>query len=67
MGIKTTALLGLVLLVLVQYYARSYLKSKKYRMPPVVPGLPIVGNTFQIPAAQQGPWAKDLAEKYGEM
>lgn len=38
-----------------------------YKLPPRVPGVPVFGNAFQIPAVQQGPWAKALAEKYGEM
>jgi hypothetical protein len=38
-----------------------------YNLPPLVPGVPLFGNTFQIPLVQQGPWAKKLAEKYGEM
>lgn len=42
-------------------------KSSEYRFPSQVPGLPVFGNTFQIPKTQQGPWAKDLAEKHGEM
>lgn len=41
--------------------------GKKYKLPPRVPGIPILGNAFQIPALQQGPWAKGLAKKYGEM
>lgn len=46
---------------------RKIRHGKKYKLPPRVPGVPIFGNTFQIPALQQGPWAKGLAEKYGEM
>lgn len=42
-------------------------RGRKYKLPPQVPGIPIFGNAFQIPALQQGPWAKELAEKYGEM
>ncbi|KAF2647056.1 cytochrome P450 [Lophiostoma macrostomum CBS 122681] len=41
--------------------------NRKYKLPPQIPGLPIFGNSFQIPALQQGPWAKDLADKYGEI
>ncbi|KAK5558115.1 hypothetical protein LTR46_003364 [Exophiala xenobiotica] len=41
--------------------------NRKYKLPPRVPGIPFFGNTFQIPASQQGPWAKALAEKFGEM
>lgn len=43
-------------------------RGKKHKLPPLVPGgVPLFGNAFQIPALQQGPWAKKLAEKYGEM
>jgi hypothetical protein len=38
-----------------------------YRLPPGPKGLPIVGNTFQIPAANSGPVLARLATKYGEM
>ena len=41
--------------------------DQKYKLPPLVPGIPIFGNSFQVPPTQQGPWAKQLAEKYGEM
>lgn len=40
---------------------------RTYKLPPRVPGVPIFGNALQIPAVQQGPWAKALAEKHGEM
>lgn len=62
-----TAIIGLLVLSLVYYVYRSYQWKKKYRLPPQVPGLPVFGNSFQVPAIQQGPWAKKLAEKYGEM
>ena len=67
MDVKLTIFLGLLVLLVVRQWFHSYLKSKAYRLPPTVPGVPIFGNTFQIPAVQQGPWAKKLAEKYGEM
>lgn len=55
-------------LYLVQYVIRDKIRMSKYKLPPLIPGgLPVVGNTFQVPPTQQGPWAKDLAEKYGEM
>lgn len=63
----TTHLLGVLILILTGLYVRSYLTSSKYKLPPVVHGIPFFGNSFQIPATQQGPWAKDLAYKYGEM
>lgn len=40
---------------------------RQYRFPPIVPGLPIVGNAFQIPKTDQGPYLQKLGEKYGEM
>lgn len=63
----TTSAVGLIALMLVYYAYNSYQWHTKYKLPPQVPGVPVFGNTFQIPALQQGPWAKDLAEKYGEM
>lgn len=52
---------------IIQSFRRCAVRNAKYRLPPLVPGAPIFGNTFQIPLIQQGPWAKKLAEKYGEM
>jgi hypothetical protein len=46
---------------------RVFVWRSKYKLPVTVPGIPVFGNTFQIPPSQQGPWAKQLAEKYGEM
>ena len=46
---------------------QSSVRKGKYKLPPLVPGAPLFGNTFQVPLIQQGPWAKKLAEKYGEM
>lgn len=56
--------LAIILGLLVLKSSRS---SNKYKLPPQVPGVPLFGNALQIPALQQGPWAKKLAEKYGEM
>lgn len=42
-------------------------KRRKYRYPPIVPGLPLVGNTFQFPKVNQGPYLQKLAQQYGEM
>ena len=67
MNATATLLLGLLVLFVLQSGLRSYLRNRSYKLPPAVPGVPIFGNTFQVPALQQGPWAKKLAEKYGEM
>ncbi|OBT82018.1 hypothetical protein VE02_09812 [Pseudogymnoascus sp. 03VT05] len=62
------SLLAAVALYLVQNVVREKIRMSKYKLPPRIPGgLPLIGNTFQMPPTQQGPWAKDLAEKYGEM
>lgn len=65
--VLTTGVVGVIALLLVQYAYTTFRWHKKYKLPPHVPGVPIFGNTFQIPAIQQGPWGKKLAEKYGEM
>lgn len=48
---------------------QSKLKARKYNMPNRVPGVPIFGNTFQIPVdtCGQAVWASEHAKKYGEM
>ncbi|KAF2258227.1 cytochrome P450 [Lojkania enalia] len=40
---------------------------RKYRLPPGPKGVPLLGNMLQMPAYHQGPWAKEMAEEYGEM
>lgn len=56
----------LILLILYNHL-KARQKAKKYNFPPLVPGLPFFGNTFQIPTWQQGGWGKSLAAQYGEM
>lgn len=57
-----------ILLALACQQALSrYRFNKKYKLPVRVPGLPIIGNTLQIPPLHQGLWGKAMAEKYGEM
>jgi hypothetical protein len=65
-AVVVTCLFAAIVLLL-RYAHSSYKWHKKYKLPPQVPGILIFGNTFQIPEIQQGPWAKGLAEKYGEM
>jgi len=66
-NIPLTAICGLLVIFVANLFIRSYLKNPKYKLPNHVPGVPVFGNTFQIPLIQQGPWAKALADKYGEM
>ncbi|PNS18823.1 3-hydroxyphenylacetate 6-hydroxylase [Sphaceloma murrayae] len=58
---------GFVILALAAGYIQNLRWQSKYKLPPRVPGVPIFGNSFQVPPKQQGPWAKKLAEQYGEM
>ena len=48
---------------------RRMSNRRRYTLPNRVPGVPIFGNTFQMPlkAPEQGPWAEKLAQQYGEM
>ena len=59
------SVLGLFDLLLVRQFSKK--GQKTYKLPPLVPGIPIFGNALQVPPTQQGQWAKDLAAKYGEM
>lgn len=58
---------GLGILFVLSSLVQSSRKTKWAKLPPAIPGLPIIGNSLSVPATQQGPWAKEQAEKYGEM
>ncbi|VUC32969.1 unnamed protein product [Clonostachys rosea] len=45
----------------------SRARSRRYKLPPSVPGLPLIGNILQAPHDGQGPYLKRLGDKYGEM
>jgi len=59
------------LLAILVFAGRQVYKNvkfgKKYKLPPAVPGIPVFGNTFQLPLSNQGEWARAQARKYGEM
>ena len=61
-----TTLLGGLLLILVKLWERFQWRQK-YKLPPGPTGIPFFGNMFQMPPYHQGPWAKDMTERYGEM
>ena len=61
--IAPVALLGILCLQALSQYRFN----QKYKLPVRIPGLPIIGNTLQIPPLNQGLWGKAMAEKYGEM
>jgi hypothetical protein len=66
-SVATTLFFAVVVLGIVQRIVSNHLYNKKYKFPPRIPGLPFVGNTFQLPLSQQGPWGIVQAKKYGEM
>ncbi|KAK4938229.1 hypothetical protein LTR10_021302 [Elasticomyces elasticus] len=57
----------LLTLVVVLWKWRANAYAKKYKLPPRVPGIPIFGNTFQLPPLKQGVWGMETARQYGEM
>lgn len=62
-------LLVVAIFLIVRRLVHDYQYEKKYRFPPIVPGLPVVGNSLQLPTrvGLQGPYLARLAEKHGEM
>lgn len=63
----SSAIIMVLVLVLLHRTASNYLYNKKYKLPPRIPGIPLFGNTFQLPPTQQGLWGIEQARKYGEM
>ncbi|KAL5434679.1 hypothetical protein PMIN05_007652 [Paraphaeosphaeria minitans] len=61
-----TALTALSLLLFAKLWA-NFQWHRKYKLPPGPRGLPFFGNMFEMPPYHQGPWAQELAQKYGEM
>lgn len=44
----------------------SFRWNQKYKLPPRVPGWPIVGNALDVPFPG-GMWGVKMAKKYGDM
>jgi hypothetical protein len=68
MAISISVLSGglfVLTLILHRLWAR-YLFNQKYKFPNVVPGWPVVGNSFDVPFPG-GMWGVETARKYGEM
>lgn len=63
-------LLTFILLAVLSFAGKrmiSFIRwQRDYRLPPRVPGLPLLGNIFQVPFPS-GMYLKALAEKHGEM
>ncbi|KAF2192959.1 cytochrome P450 [Zopfia rhizophila CBS 207.26] len=62
----TCAFAAPLILILAKLW-QNYQFNRKYKLPPGPPGVPYFGNLFQMPPFHQGPWAKKLADQYGEM
>ncbi|KAF7552114.1 hypothetical protein G7Z17_g4523 [Cylindrodendrum hubeiense] len=60
------ALLVLAIVVLVKNVVSRLQFNSKYRLPPEIPGWPIIGNTLDVPFPG-GVWGHEMAKKYGEM
>ena len=61
--------LALATLLLIAAYriVAQYRFNARYKFPPSIPGLPLIGNTHQIPPLNQGLWGQRMARQYGEM
>ena len=60
------AFLGTLILIAV-WQVKRYVRARRYKLPPSIPGIPVFGNTFQLPPLKQGVWAIEMAKQYGEM
>lgn len=60
-------LAALSIIFVLGWKINANVKARKYKLPPRVPGIPIFGNTFQLPPLKQGLWGIETAKKYGEM
>ncbi|KAJ5174153.1 uncharacterized protein N7482_000030 [Penicillium canariense] len=60
-----TLLVMLAIFAIRQVVAKIQFK-RKYKLPPTIPGWPIVGNTLNMPIPS-GMWGHEMAMKYGEM
>jgi len=60
-------IVALLTIIIAQRVVSNYLWNKKHKLPPRVPGIPIFGNTFQLPPMAQGLWGQEAAKRYGEM
>lgn len=56
----------LLLLLSANYILSVWNFNRKYKLPPSVPGWPIVGNSLGMPFPA-GMWSIEQAKKYGEM
>ncbi|CAG8972460.1 hypothetical protein HYALB_00001149 [Hymenoscyphus albidus] len=69
LGKQSWATAVIVLVTVMVWYksVQNYRWNKKYKFPNRIPGVPIFGNTFQLPPINQGLWGNEKRMKYGEM
>ncbi|ETS85971.1 hypothetical protein PFICI_03996 [Pestalotiopsis fici W106-1] len=69
-SVTRSATLGSVLLLFIWIawkVTERVRSAKKYNLPNLIPGLPLVGNAHQIPASNACLHFQDLAKRHGEM
>lgn len=52
--------------LLIRTVVARYQFQKKYKLPPSVPGWPLIGNSLDVPFPA-GMWTYKMAQRYGEM
>jgi hypothetical protein len=57
---------SLLVLLAVRQLISRWQFNRKYKLPPVVPGWPLLGNALDMPFPG-GMWGVKMAQKYGEM
>ena len=66
----STWIIGFLIVLCIYHFLKRQRKDANgvaYKLPPGPKGLPIIGNTLQIPAKDQYPVLSELIHKYGEM
>ncbi|KAH7161954.1 hypothetical protein B0J13DRAFT_632694 [Dactylonectria estremocensis] len=68
MAISTTltAVLVVAAILIVKNGVARYRYNSKFKLPPEIPGWPIIGNTLDVPFPA-GVWGHEMAKKHGEM
>jgi hypothetical protein len=57
---------SLLVLLVMHRLISNWQFNKKYKLPPTVPGWPLIGNALDMPFPG-GMWGVKMAKKYGEM
>lgn len=63
---SSIAVLVVVIAIIVKTLLSRRQYKAKYKLPPAIPGWPIIGNTLGVPFPA-GVWGHEMAKKYGEM